>query len=111
LDHPDAYTLEGIGFGINLRLGDYTFVVLLAVRDEDFYRHYGRLITGNWEASLSVGDRQRISSEDFEKLSSLIQDATQWDGAALFAFMEGLLRLQQLDSQRVNLPKIVRLMP
>jgi transcriptional regulator with XRE-family HTH domain len=111
LTHPEAYTLECTGFGMNLRLGDYTFVILLAVHDEEFYRRYGDFITDNWEASEEVGDKQLISSKHFEKLSGLIQNATQWDGAALFGFVEGLLRLRQLASQRVNLPEIIRLMP
>ena len=110
LNHPESYTLECTGFGMNLRLGDYTFVILLAVHDEDFYRLYGRRITGNWEASESVDDRRRISSKKPEILSSLIGNAAQWDGAALFAFVEGLRRLEKLDKEigagRVNLPQI-----
>ena len=78
---------------------------------KNFFASMGILITGNWEALNVVGGRQLISSKDFDKLSSLIQNSTQWDGAALFAFVEGLLRLQRLYPQRVDLPKIVRLRP
>jgi len=56
-----------------------------------------------------TGDRFYLSSADAEGLARQIKNP-EWGGAGLFALVEGLLRLKQIEPNRVNLPDIKRVL-
>jgi hypothetical protein len=98
---PDRLTIECTAFGLNLINGNYTFACLIVIDDEDFWSHYGGLITGNWESS----SLRQYSSLDSSSLAALVQDPA-WNHEGLFGLLPGLRRLSQIGGHRVNLPAI-----
>jgi transcriptional regulator with XRE-family HTH domain len=98
----DGYHAECTAFGINLVTGNYEFACLIVISDEDWWRQFGHLVEANWEASRV----HRYSSRDTEGLAALVADP-RWSNEGLFAFLEGLRRLAQLDTgRRVAAPTI-----
>jgi hypothetical protein len=104
LDHqdPSAYRLECVGFGVNLLTGNYEFPCLIVINDEEWWARFGGQIEANWEIR-----RVRLySSRDAAGLQDLMLDP-RWSNEGLFAFIEGLRRLAELDmASRVAVPEI-----
>jgi hypothetical protein len=91
-----------VAFGINLVTGNYEFACLIVISDEDWWQHFGHRVEANWEASRV----RRYSSRDTDGLAALAADP-RWSNEGLFAFLEGLRRLAQLDTGgRVAAPTI-----
>ncbi|MGH3760517.1 helix-turn-helix transcriptional regulator [Actinophytocola sp.] len=101
LQNEDGMRLECTGFGFNLVNGNYEFAGLVVIDDDDFWRRYGDRIEANWE---SAGLRQ-YSSLDRRFITELIADES-WSNEGLFAFLQGLRRLSQIDETRVRAPDI-----
>jgi Helix-turn-helix domain len=104
LDHkdPSAYQLECVGFGVNLLTGNYEFPCLLVINDEEWWARFGGQIEANWE----IRQVRLYSSRDAAGLQDLMLDP-RWSNEGLFAFVEGLRRLVELDTaSRVTLPEI-----
>jgi hypothetical protein len=100
--HGEAFRTECTSFGINLVTGTYEFGCLLVVDDESWWEQWGHLVEANWEA-MRV---HRYSSRDTAGLASLARDP-RWSNEGLFAFLEGLRRLSELDQNgRVAIPTI-----
>jgi hypothetical protein len=97
--HRDAWRMECTGFGVNLVTGNFEFACLIAVHDPKWWADYGHLLAANWEAS----HLKRYSSVDCNGLRRLINDS-RWSNEALFAFIEGLRRLAEVDPERVESP-------
>jgi transcriptional regulator with XRE-family HTH domain len=104
LEHqdPSAYRLECVGFGVNLLTGNYEFPCLIVVNDEEWWARFGGQIEANWEIR-----RVRLySSRDAAGLQDLMLDP-RWSSEGLFAFVEGLRRLAELDTaSRVTVPEL-----
>lgn len=98
---PQALRMECTGFGLNLVSGNYEFASLIVIDDEEFWDRFGGHIEANWE---SAGLRL-YSSLDRELLAELIADE-RWSNEGLFALIEGLRRLGEVDGTRVTLPAI-----
>jgi hypothetical protein len=97
-----GYHNECTAFGINLVTGNYEFACLIVIRDEDWWRQFGHLVEANWEASRV----HRYSSRDTDGLAALAADP-RWSNEGLFAFLESLRRLAQLDTDgRIDAPTI-----
>jgi hypothetical protein len=104
LDHqdPSAYRLECVGFGINLLTGNYEFPCLIVINDEEWWARFGGQIEANWE----IRHVRLYSSRDAAGLHDLMLDP-RWSSEGLFAFIEGLRRLAEIDTaSRVALPEI-----
>jgi Helix-turn-helix domain len=104
LDHqdPSAYRLECVGFGVNLLTGNYEFPCLIVINDEEWWARFGGQIEANWE----IRQVRLHSSRDAGGLQDLILDP-RWSNEGLFAFLEGLRRLAELDTAaRVTVPEI-----
>ena len=99
--HPESFRMECTGFGLNLVSGNYEFAALVVIDDEEFWTRYGGMIEANWE---SAGLRQ-FSSLDRDLLTHLAHDDA-WANEGLFAYLQGLHRLAQLDPTRTNTPTI-----
>jgi hypothetical protein len=99
---PSAYRLECVGFGVNLLTGNYEFPCLIVINDEEWWARFGGQIEANWEIR-----RVRLySSRDAAGLQDLMLDP-RWSNEGLFAFIEGLRRLAELDTaSRVAIPEI-----
>jgi len=98
----DAYRLECLGFGINMVTGNYEFPCLILIEDEEWWARYSGQIEANWEMTKV----RRYSSRDTASLQALALDP-RWSNEGLFAFIEGLRRLSELDTvSRVALPEI-----
>jgi hypothetical protein len=101
-EDPGAYRLECMGFGVNLLTGNYEFPCLLVINDDEWWARYGGQVEANWEI-------QRVnvySTRDTAGLQDLMLDP-RWSSEGLFAFIEGLRRLTELDSSsRVAAPDI-----
>jgi transcriptional regulator with XRE-family HTH domain len=98
----DAYRLECLGFGINMVTGNYEFPCLIVINDEDWWARYSGQIEANWE----MAGVRRYSSRDTAGLQALALDP-RWSNEGLFAFIEGLRRLDELDTvSRVAVPEI-----
>jgi len=120
LDHKDQYSLECTSCGIELASGDCMLGILFVIHDRKFWERYSKLLYPNWEFLEDVPMNTRdvltsaagsacISSQNRDGLAYLLQ-RPDWDPGGLVAFVEGLLLLKQIDSQRVNLPDIERLL-
>ena len=104
LDHqdPSAYRLECLGFGVNLLTGNYEFPCLMVISDEEWWARFGGQLEANWE----IERVKMYSSRDAAGLQDLLVDP-RWSNEGLFAFMEGLRRLAELDTaSRVSVPEI-----
>jgi hypothetical protein len=98
----DAYRLECLGFGINMVTGNYEFPCLIVIDDEEWWARFSGQIEANWEMARV----RRYSSRDTASLQALAADP-RWSNEGLFAFIEGLRRLAELDTvSRVALPDI-----
>lgn len=98
----DAYRVECLGFGINMVTGNYEFPCLIMIDDEEWWARYGGQVEANWE----VQRIRRYSSRDTAAMQALITDP-KWSNESLFAFLEGLRRLAELDTlSRLALPTI-----
>lgn len=100
-EEPGRLRIECTGFGLNLISGNFEFAGLILVEDEEFWARYGGQIEANWESSTL----RQYSSLDQEFLLELIDDAA-WSNEGLFALLQGLRRLAEIDGPRVNLPTI-----
>jgi hypothetical protein len=104
LDHkdPSAYRLECVGFGVNLLTGNYEFPCLIVINDDEWWARFGGQIEANWE----IRQVRVYSSRDAAGLHDLLLDP-RWSNEGLFAFVEGLRRLAELDTaSRVTVPAI-----
>ena len=104
LEHqdPSAYRLECVGFGVNLLTGNYEFPCLLVINDEEWWERFGGQIEANWE----IRQVRLYSSRDGAGLQDLMLDS-RWSSEGLFAFIEGLCRLAELDTaSRVTVPEL-----
>ena len=104
VDHRDAgaFRTECTAFGINLVTGNFEFACLMVIDDEAWWERYGHLVETNWE-TMRV---HTYSSLDTDGLAALAQDR-RWSNEGLFAFLEGMRRLIELDhSGRVAAPTI-----
>jgi len=98
----DAYRVECTGFGINTVSGNYEFPCLIVINDDEWWARYGGQVEANWE----VARIRRYSSRDTAGLQALATDP-RWSNEGLFAFLEGLRRLAELDTvSRLALPRI-----
>ncbi len=98
----DAYRAECVGFGINMVSGNYEFPCLIVIDDEEWWARYGGQVVANWE----VARIRCYSSRDKAGLHALATDPG-WSNEGLFAFLEGLRRLAELDTvSRLALPSI-----
>lgn len=98
----DAFRTECTAFGINLVTGNYEFACLAVIEEEHWWDTYGHHVEANWE-TMRV---HRYSSRDTDGLALLATDP-RWSNEGLFAFLEGLRRLADLDtSGRVATPPI-----
>jgi hypothetical protein len=96
-----AWRLECTGFAINLVTGNYEFGCLIVVEDPAWWERYGHRVEANWEAARL----RSWSSRDTAGLARLATDP-KWSNEGLFAFVEGLRRLAELDESRVEAPSI-----
>jgi hypothetical protein len=101
LTAPGRMRLECTGFGLNLVSGNYEFASLVVVDDEEFWPRFGGDVEANWEAA---GLRQ-YSTLDGDLITELIGDET-WSNEGLFAFLQGLRRLAEIDGDRVRIPAV-----
>ncbi|MGH8886989.1 MAG: helix-turn-helix domain-containing protein [Egibacteraceae bacterium] len=98
----DAYRVECLGFGINMVTGNYEFPCLIVIDDEEWWARYGGQVQANWE----IARIRCYSSRDTAGLRALATDP-RWSNEGLFAFIEGLRRLAELDTKsRLALPRI-----
>lgn len=98
-DDAARMRLECTAFGLNLVSGNYEFASLVVIQDEEFWPRFGGHVEANWEASRL----RRYSTLDREMLSDLISDES-WSNEGLFALIQGLRRLREIDPSRVDLP-------
>jgi hypothetical protein len=104
IDHRDvgALRMECTAFGINLLTGNYEFACLTVIDDDQWWTRFGHMVEANWE-TMRV---HRYSSLDTDGLAALAADP-RWSNEGLFAFLEGLRRLTELDhGGRVAAPTI-----
>lgn len=98
-EDSDRLRMECTAFALNLVSGNFEFAGIVVIDDEEFWLRFGGEIEANWESS----GLRLYSSRDQELLGHLIADES-WSSEGLFAFLEGLRRLRELDGDRVSLP-------
>lgn len=97
-----AFRTECTGFGINMVTGNYEFACLVVVDDEAWWNRFGHQVESNWEAHRV----HCLSSLDSDGLGELALDP-RWSNEGLFAFLQGLQRLAEIDTAgRVAAPAI-----
>jgi hypothetical protein len=101
MENTAAWRVECTGFGLNLVSGNYEFACLIVIEDESWWARYGGHIEANWETE----GLRRYSTLDRELIGTLIHDPA-WSNEGLFAFLQGLRRLAELNPERVNVPTI-----
>jgi hypothetical protein len=93
--------MECVGFGVNLVSGNYEFACLVVIEDVEFWTRFGGEVEANWEsAGLRI-----YSSSDRQLIDQLVLDET-WSNEGLFAFLQGIRRLRQIDGRLIGLPAI-----
>jgi hypothetical protein len=93
--------MECTGFGVNLVSGNYEFACLVVIEDVEFWTRFGGEVEANWEsAGLRI-----YSSLDRQLIDELVLDET-WSNEGLFAFLQGIRRLRQIDGRLIGLPAI-----
>jgi hypothetical protein len=100
-EQPDRMRMECTGFGLNLMSGNFEFASLVVIDDEEFWSRFGGQVVANWEAT----SLRQYSSRDRRMLDELIGNRT-WSNEGIFALLQGLRRLSQLDGDRVDAPTI-----
>ncbi len=100
-EQPGRMRMECTGFGLNLVSGNYEFASLIVVEDEEFWPRFSGVVGANWEAD---GLRQ-YSTRDDDLLAELVADES-WSNEGLFALVQGLTRLGEIDGTRVDIPSI-----
>lgn len=91
-----------MGFGVNLLTGNYEFPCLLVINDDEWWARFGGQIGANWE----ICQVRPYSSRDAAGLQDLLLES-RWSNEGLFAFVEGLRRLAELDTaSRITVPEI-----
>jgi hypothetical protein len=88
-----VYRTECTGFGINMVTGNYEFASLIVIDDETWWDNFGHLVASNWEAQRV----HSVSSLDTAGLQDLATDP-RWSNEGLFAFLQGLRRLADIDT-------------
>jgi hypothetical protein len=103
IDHEtdDAWRVECTGFGLNMVSGNFEFASLIVVEDDAWWQLYGGNIEANWETE----GLRRYSTRDQNGLADLVHDAS-WSNEGLFSLTQGLRRLAETGSQRVDIPEI-----
>ncbi|MBM7770775.1 transcriptional regulator with XRE-family HTH domain [Actinokineospora baliensis] len=101
LADPSRLRMECTGFGLNLVSGNYEFASLIVIHDEDFWPQFGGMVEANWEST----SLRRYSTQDPDIIGELLGDVA-WSNEALFAMLQGLRRLAELDPARVTLPPL-----
>ena len=99
-DHEGSYDLCLTAFGYSLVTGSYSFSVLLAIHDTDYWRRFGGELRANWEVTDAV--TPIVSSKNGE-VENVLKDRS-WTDYGLITFLEGLQRLKALRSNRVEIP-------
>ncbi|BCJ62981.1 helix-turn-helix domain-containing protein [Polymorphospora rubra] len=101
-DEPSAWRMEATGFGFNLVSGNFEISTLVLIEDEAWWGEFGGYIEANWESD----GLRRYSSLDRQALINLAQDPN-WSNEGLFAFLEGLRRLEAVGNEHaIDLPRI-----
>jgi hypothetical protein len=100
-DNPGALRMECTGFGLNLVSGNFEFACLIVVESDEFWSRFGGQVEACWESS----SLRQYSSLDGGSLAALAGDDA-WSNEGLFAFLQGLRRLNQLGGDRVAMPAI-----
>jgi hypothetical protein len=101
MENPGAIRIECTGFGLNLVSGNFEFACLIVIDSDDFWSRFGGQIEANWESS----SLRQYSSLDGASLAALAGD-DRWSNEGLFAFLQGLRRLERLGGGRVDMPAI-----
>lgn len=101
MGNPDFWSVECTGLGLNLVSGNFEAACLIVVNSEGFWLHYGGQIEANWESMML----RQYSTLDSQSLQELAHDPA-WSNEGLFALLQGLRRLRQLDGDRVSIPVI-----
>ena len=95
-ENPGALRMECTGFGLNLVSGNFEFACLIVVDSDEFWSRYRRSdrselgivgIASVLEPGQRVADRARRTDDG-------------WSNEGLFAFLQGLRRLQQIGGDR-----------
>lgn len=87
---------------MNLLSGTYEVPCLVVIEDESWWGQWGYLIAGNWETT-SI---DCYSSMDTDSIATLAHDP-RWSNEGLFAFLEGIRVLTEIDQTgRVAAPRI-----
>jgi len=100
-EQPDRLRIECTGFGLNLVSGNYEFAGLIVIEDDEFWPRFGGQIEASWEA---YGLRA-YSSLDHDFIAKLILEES-WSNEGLFAFLQGIRRLDETGGRRVRLPAV-----
>lgn len=100
----DSYRCEVTSFGYNGIAGNYDYGLLLVIEDPNYEKEYRRSMRKNWELKHTIW----VSTINTRKLADMIIEGN-WASESLFHFIEGLLRLKEIDPKRVNPPDIERI--
>jgi hypothetical protein len=100
-DNSEAVTLEFLGIGMNALTGTYDCAILLAIHDLNYWNTYSSALRRNWEAKHMITLSTRNVSPDLDT-----RLAEGWLDQGMFGLSQGLLRLRQIDPQRVVLPDL-----
>jgi hypothetical protein len=101
--HPEHCTQEFVCCGYNLITGNFELGALLAVHDPEFWNEY----KSTFEYSSEIKGVTLLSTTNASHLSEMIR-RPDWTPESRPALVEGLRRLQELDSTRVSLPHLDR---
>jgi hypothetical protein len=95
--HPDQVSIEFLGIGINALVGTYDCAVLLAIHDDKYWDKYSRSILRNWEAKRWI----LLSTKNVvPTLENVFKNG--WLDQGMFGLTQGLVRLRDLDRNRVS---------
>ncbi len=98
-EHEGAYVIELVSRGVNALAGNYELAILLAVRDTWYWKTFSKELLRMWEINKTI----MLSTKDKNQIIQTLYDGN-WANESLFHFVEGLIRLKEIDPRRVDLP-------
>jgi len=96
-----THTVQLTALGFNAHGAFYECGILVAILDPTYWTRFSSEMQCIWESSRVV----LLSTRDTEAVQRLLVEQP-WTNEGRFHFSQGLLRLQEIDRNRVSLPDI-----
>jgi len=103
--HPTQFQHEVVSFGFDLIDGSYQFGILLLIHNPDYWEQFKSLAFTNYEFKSTGKSAVVISTRNTDSLTQIFTNPLFAD-TSFIALVEALMRLKELEPERVSLPEL-----